>query len=150
LPASRLELEITESTIIADKTRALHILRQIKALGVTIALDDFGTGYSSLETLRSFRFDKIKLDRLFMNEVETNPQSKAMVRAVLALCKSLEVPILAEGVETDNQLDLLRREGCDEAQGYLLGRPGPHEEILQYSDIFRPVRNQAHGAGCGA
>jgi diguanylate cyclase len=136
LPASRLELEITESTIIADKTRALHILRQIKALGVTIALDDFGTGYSSLETLRSFRFDKIKLDRLFMNEVETNPQSKAMVRAVLALCKSLEVPILAEGVETDNQLDLLRREGCDEAQGYLLGRPGPHEEILQYGDIF--------------
>jgi diguanylate cyclase (GGDEF)-like protein len=130
LPPARLELEITESTIIADKSRALHILRQIRALGVTIALDDFGTGYSSLDTLRSFPFDKIKLDRLFMNEVETNPQSKAIVRAVLALGKSLEVPILAEGVETEDQLEILRREGCDEAQGYLLGRPMPHEKIF--------------------
>ena len=93
----------------------------------TIALDDFGTGYSSLDTLRSFPFDKIKLDRLFMKEVETNPQSKAIVRAVLALGKSLEVPILAEGVETADQLELLRREGCDEAQGYLLGRPQPDD-----------------------
>jgi diguanylate cyclase (GGDEF)-like protein len=126
----RLELEITESSIIADKTRALHILRQIKAIGVTVALDDFGTGYSSLDTLRSFPFDKIKLDRLFMTEVETNPQSKAIVRAVLALGKSLDVPILAEGVETVDQLEILRREGCDEAQGYLLGRPGPHDKIF--------------------
>jgi diguanylate cyclase (GGDEF)-like protein len=131
LSPARLELEITESTIIADKTRALHILRQIKALGVTIALDDFGTGYSSLDTLRSFPFDKIKLDRLFMNEVETNPQSKAIVRAVLALGKSLDVPILAEGVETKDQLEILRREGCDEAQGYLLGRPQPHDAIFK-------------------
>jgi len=130
LPPVRLELEITESSIISDKTRALHILRQIKALGVTIALDDFGTGYSSLDTLRSFPFDKIKLDRLFMNDVESNPQSKAIIRAVLALGKSLDVPILAEGVETQDQLDILRREGCDEAQGYLLGRPGPHDKIF--------------------
>jgi len=137
LPPARLELEITESTIISDKTRALHILRQIKALGVTIALDDFGTGYSSLDTLRSFPFDKIKLDRLFMNEVESNPQSKAIVRAVLALGKSLEVPILAEGVETEDQLEILRREGCDEAQGYLLGRPQPHDKIFP-SDAAQP------------
>jgi len=130
LPPARLELEITESSIISDKIRALHILRQIKALGVTIALDDFGTGYSSLDTLRSFPFDKIKLDRLFMTEVESNPQSKAIVRAVLALGKSLDVPILAEGVETEDQLEILRREGCDEAQGYLLGRPGPHDKIF--------------------
>ena len=130
LAPDRLELEITESTIIADKTRALHILRQIRALGVTIALDDFGTGYSSLDTLRSFPFDKIKLDRLFMNEVESNPQSKAIVRAVLALGKSLDVPILAEGVETKDQFEVLRREGCDEAQGYLLGRPQSHDAIF--------------------
>jgi diguanylate cyclase (GGDEF)-like protein len=130
LPPARLELEITESSIISDKIRALHILRQIKALGVTVALDDFGTGYSSLDTLRSFPFDKIKLDRLFMNEVESNPQSKAIIRAVLALGKSLDVPVLAEGVETQDQLDILRREGCDEAQGYLLGRPGPHDKIF--------------------
>ncbi len=127
LSPTRLELEITETAIVADKAHALHVLRQIRALGVTIALDDFGTGYSSLDTLRSFPFDKIKLDRLFMKEVETNPQSKAIVRAVLALGKSLDVPILAEGVETADQLDLLRREGCDEAQGYLLGRPQPDD-----------------------
>jgi diguanylate cyclase len=133
LPPTRLELEITESTIIADKARTLHTLRQIRALGVTIALDDFGTGYSSLDTLRSFPFDKIKLDRSFMIEVEQSPQSKAIVRAVLALGKSLNIPILAEGVETNNQLAILRHEGCDEAQGYLLGRPKPIDQI------FRPA-----------
>jgi len=130
LAPARLELEITESTIIADKTRTLHTLRQIRALGVTIALDDFGTGYSSLDTLRSFPFDKIKLDRSFMKEVESSPQSKAIVRAVLALGKSLNIPVLAEGVETSDQLAVLLREGCDEAQGYLLGRPQPPELIF--------------------
>jgi diguanylate cyclase (GGDEF)-like protein len=130
LPASRLELEITESAIINDKTSALHMLRQIKALGVTISLDDFGTGYSSFETLRAYPFDKIKLDRLFMTEVESNPQSLAVMRAVLALGKSLGVPILAEGVENKSQLDILQSEGCDEAQGYLLGRPRPYHEVF--------------------
>ena len=125
LSPRRLELELTESTIIADKTRSLHILRQIKALGVTIALDDFGTGYSSLETLRAFPFDKIKLDRSFMSEIETSPQAKAIIRAVLALGKSLEVPVLAEGIETPFQLALLANEGCDEGQGYYIGRPAP-------------------------
>jgi predicted signal transduction protein with EAL and GGDEF domain len=125
LSPSRLELEITETSIISDKEHALHTLRQIKNLGVSIAIDDFGTGYSSLETLRSFSFDKIKLDRSFMNEVEVSPQAKAIVRAILALGQSLEVPVLAEGVETQVQLDILHAEGCDEAQGYLLGRPTP-------------------------
>jgi diguanylate cyclase len=129
LSPHRLELEVTETAIITDKVRALHVLRQIKSLGVTIALDDFGTGYSSLDTLRSFPFDKIKLDRLFMKEVATNSQSKAFVRAVLALGRGLDVPILAEGVETPDQLALLCSEGCNEAQGYLLGRPQPHEHI---------------------
>ena len=119
----RLEIEITESSIITDKERALHTLRQIKALGVSIAIDDFGTGYSSLETLRAFPFDKIKLDRSFMNEVESSQQAKAIIRAILALGQSLEVPVLAEGVETEAQLEILQMEGCDEAQGYLLGRP---------------------------
>ncbi|MGO8800401.1 MAG: putative bifunctional diguanylate cyclase/phosphodiesterase [Roseiarcus sp.] len=133
LPASRLELELTESTIVADKNRTLHILRQIKALGVTIAIDDFGTGYSSLDTLRSFPFDRIKLDRSFMSEVERSPQAKAIVRAVLALGKSLDIRVLAEGVETDHQLSILRAEGCDEAQGYLLGRPQPIDRIFPAS-----------------
>ncbi|PSJ61002.1 putative bifunctional diguanylate cyclase/phosphodiesterase [Pseudaminobacter soli (ex Li et al. 2025)] len=128
--ARRLELEITESTIIADKVRTLQTLRRIRELGVTIALDDFGVGYSSLDTLRSFPFDKIKLDRSFMSELEENPQAKAIVRAVLTLGKSLNIPVLAEGVETDDQLTILQTELCDEAQGFFLGRPKPVEQIF--------------------
>ncbi|MDL2400952.1 EAL domain-containing protein [Rhizobium mayense] len=135
LPADRLELELTESTIFADRERSLHMLRQIKALGVSIALDDFGTGYSSLDTLRSFPFDKIKLDRSFMSEIESNPQAKAIIRAVLALGKSLDIPVLAEGIETHGQLALLSAEGCDEAQGYLLGRPVPLNQIVTSGQI---------------
>jgi diguanylate cyclase (GGDEF)-like protein len=130
LAPSRLELELTETTIFADKARTLHILRQLKALGVTIAIDDFGTGYSSLATLREFPFDKIKLDRSFMNEVEHSQQAKAVVRAVLSLGKTLEIKVLAEGVETAPQLAILRTEGCDEAQGYLLGRPHPIVQLV--------------------
>ncbi len=124
LPARRLELEITETAIIADKVRALHTLRRIKALGVSVAMDDFGTGYSSLDTLHSFPFDKIKIDKSFLLKAEDNEQARAIIRAVLALGKSLGIPVLAEGVETELQLDLLLGEGCDEAQGYLFGRPG--------------------------
>ncbi|MDR9808364.1 bifunctional diguanylate cyclase/phosphodiesterase [Rhizobium hidalgonense] len=123
LDPRRLEIEITESSIIIDKDKALGTMREMKALGVSIAIDDFGTGYSSLETLRSFPFDKIKLDKSFMAEVESNAQSKAIVRAILALGRSLDVPVLAEGVETQAQLDTLLEEQCDEAQGYLLGKP---------------------------
>lgn len=127
MPASRLELEVTESAIIGDKARALHILRQIKALGVSIAIDDFGTGYSSLETLRSFPFDKIKLDRSFVTGLETCRQSKAFVRAIVALGKSLDVSVLAEGVETEAQMRVLEAENCDEVQGFLFGKPGRFE-----------------------
>jgi len=135
LPASRLELELTESTIFQDKERSFNVLRQIKALGVNIALDDFGTGYSSLEMLRSFPFDKIKLDRSFIHEAEESLQAKSIIRAVLALGKSLEIPILAEGIETEGQLSLLGDEGCDEAQGFLLGRPIPISQLLASGKI---------------
>ena len=141
LAPERLELEVTETAIIADKTRALHVLRQIKAMGVAIAIDDFGTGYSSLDTLRSFPFDKIKLDRSFMEEVERNEQSKAIVRAILALGRSLSVPVLAEGVETMAQLEVLRAEGCNEAQGFLLGRPGQ----IDWDDVLEPGLRAAAG-----
>ena len=130
LAPHRLELELTESSIIENRERTLTLLSQIKALGVTIALDDFGTGYSSLETLRTFPFNKIKLDRSFMNQIEDSPQARAIIRAVLAIGKSMDVPVLAEGVETRSQLDILRQEGCDAMQGYLLGRPAPHDAIL--------------------
>ena len=125
LPAHRLELEITETAFVADKVRALHILRQIKALGVTIAIDDFGTGYSSLDTLNSFPFDKIKIDKSFLLDSNDSHQARAIIRAVLALGRSLDVPVLAEGLESEDQLRLLRSEGCNEAQGYLWGRPMP-------------------------
>ncbi len=123
LSPKRLELEITETAIISDKARALHVLRQIKALGVSIAMDDFGTGYSSLDTLHSFPFDKIKIDKSFLLRSEASPQARAIVRAVLALGRSLEVPVLAEGVETEAHVKLLQSEGCDEVQGYFFGRP---------------------------
>jgi len=131
LSPRRLELELTESAIFADKDRALHIIRQIKALGVSVALDDFGTGYSSLDTLRTFPFDKIKLDASFSREVGNSPQAIAIIRAVLALGRSLDIPILAEGIETEAQLAVLKHEGCDEAQGFLLGRPAALPDIIE-------------------
>jgi diguanylate cyclase (GGDEF)-like protein/PAS domain S-box-containing protein len=132
LPAHRLELEVTEGVLIDDFDRALSILRRLKALGVRIAMDDFGTGYSSLSYLQSFPFDKIKIDRSFISNVESNAQSAAIVRAVIGLARGLDLPVLAEGVETAEQLAFLSRELCDEAQGFLLGRPKP---IEHYADL---------------
>jgi EAL domain-containing protein (putative c-di-GMP-specific phosphodiesterase class I) len=147
LSAARLELELTESTIVTDKVRSLHILGQIRVLGVTIALDDFGTGYSSLETLRTFPFDKIKLDRSFMREIETSSPGRAIIRAVMALSKALDVPILAEGIETEGQLYILELEGCHEAQGFLLGRPAALEQLVGSGQISlvegRPIDRAA-------
>lgn len=138
--ANRLELELTESTIFLDKERSLHMLRQIKGMGVTIALDDFGTGYSSLDTLRTFPFDKIKLDKSFVAQVESNEQTAAMVRAVLALGRSLKIPVLAEGIENSDQLSMLSMEGCDEVQGFLLGRPLPMQQIVGAGQICVAAR----------
>ncbi|WP_347304288.1 EAL domain-containing protein [Croceibacterium sp. TMG7-5b_MA50] len=137
LAAHRLELEVTESAVISDKLRALHVLRQIKALGATIAIDDFGTGYSSLDTLNSFPFDKIKIDRSFLIESSGSDRARAIIRAVLALGRSLDVPVLAEGLESTDQLALLQAEGCDQAQGYLFGRPVPldHAEITRLEAV---------------
>lgn len=125
LPPTRLEIELTETAILEDRHRALHVLRQIKALGIGIALDDFGTGYSSIEILRAFPFDKIKLDRFFMAEIESSREGRALIRSVLLLGHSLSIPVLAEGVETESQLAILRDEGCDEVQGFLIGKPMP-------------------------
>lgn len=135
LTADRLELELTESIIFADRERALETLGEIKALGVSIALDDFGTGYSSLGTLQSFAFDRIKLDRSFVCELARSNQAKAIIRAVLALGKSLSVPVLAEGIETHDQLLPLIEERCDEVQGFLFGRPVPLDQIVASGQI---------------
>jgi diguanylate cyclase (GGDEF)-like protein/PAS domain S-box-containing protein len=133
LAAGRLELEITEGVLIDDFSRALSILRRLKSLGVRIAMDDFGTGYSSLSYLQSFPFDKIKIDQTFISNLESNPQSAAIVRAVIGLARGLDMPVVAEGVETADQLDFLTREHCDEVQGYLIGRPKP---IHHYDEII--------------
>ena len=132
LPPHRLELEITESVLIGDFSRALLILRQLKAMGLRIAMDDFGTGYSSLSYLQAFPFDKIKIDRSFVANLDDNAQSAPIVRAVIGLGRGLSVPVAAEGVETTDQLSFLSREACDEIQGYLIGRPRP---IADYAEL---------------
>jgi diguanylate cyclase len=131
LAASRLELEITETGIIVDQTHALHVIRQLKNLGVRIAMDDYGTGYSSLATLKSFPFDKIKIDRSFIDGVNSSQQSAAIVRATIILGTSLNIPVLAEGVETEEHLAFLNAEGCKEVQGYFFGKPMPRSAMLE-------------------
>ncbi|WP_426128300.1 putative bifunctional diguanylate cyclase/phosphodiesterase [Pararhizobium sp. PWRC1-1] len=134
LPASRLELEITESVLLTDNDTALATLHHIRSLGVRIAMDDFGTGYSSLSYLRLFPFDKIKIDQSFIRELGNSKDCAAIVKAVVDLGASLGITTTAEGVETSDQLDRVREQGCSEIQGYLFGKPLPLtsvHELLQ-------------------
>lgn len=128
LQPGRLELEITEGVLIEDFERGLSLLRRLKALGVRVSMDDFGSGYSSLTYLQAFPFDKIKIDRAFIMNLGRNVQSAAIVRAVIGLGHGLGVSLVAEGVETQEQLDFLVEEGCDAVQGYLIGRPAPIDD----------------------
>jgi diguanylate cyclase (GGDEF)-like protein len=129
LAPSRLELEITESVLLQDTTATIEALHQLRGLGVRISMDDFGTGYSSLSYLRSFPFDKIKIDRSFVAELGKNSDCVAIVRAVTGLGSSLGMATTAEGVETKEQLDMLRAEGCSQVQGFLFSHPRPASEI---------------------
>jgi EAL domain-containing protein (putative c-di-GMP-specific phosphodiesterase class I) len=129
LPPDRLELEITESLLLQGTSEALAMLSRLKGLGVKIAMDDFGTGYSSLSYLQKFPFDKIKIDRSFVAGMDQREGAGAIVRAIVQLGHSLGMQTCAEGVETVPQLELLRHEGCTEAQGYMFGRPTPASEI---------------------
>jgi diguanylate cyclase (GGDEF)-like protein/PAS domain S-box-containing protein len=132
LAPGRLELEITEGVLIEDFERGLALLRRLKALGVRISMDDFGSGYSSLSYLQAFPFDKIKIDRGFVMNLGRNPQSAAIVRAVIDLGHGLGMSIVAEGVETQEQFSFLADEGCDALQGYLIGKPLP---IVRYAAL---------------
>jgi EAL domain-containing protein (putative c-di-GMP-specific phosphodiesterase class I) len=123
LAAGRLELEITETTLLDDNEATIETLRAIQGLGVKIALDDFGTGFSSLSYLRSFPFDRIKIDRSFVMDLGQRADAAAIIRAILGLGRSLGIPVTAEGVETPEQLAHLQEEGCELAQGYLFSRP---------------------------
>lgn len=129
LAPHRLELEITESGLIEEQERALIILRQLKDLGIKIAMDDYGTGYSSLSTLMSFPFDKIKIDRSFVDRVNHDQLAAAIVRSTVILAHSLNIPVLAEGVETSEHVEFLRNEGCEQLQGFFFGKPMPQSGI---------------------
>jgi EAL domain-containing protein (putative c-di-GMP-specific phosphodiesterase class I) len=131
LEASRLQLEITESVMLDECSGNLQILNAIQQLGVKIAIDDFGTGYSSLGYLRTFPFDKIKVDRSFVADLPGSKESLAIVRAVAAIGRSLGIITTVEGVEHQNQLDLITAEGFDEAQGYLIARPLPAQKARE-------------------
>jgi EAL domain-containing protein (putative c-di-GMP-specific phosphodiesterase class I) len=129
LPAERLELEITESVLLGESDANLVTLHQLRALGVHISMDGFGTGYSSLSYLRSFPFDKIKIDQSFVRELAERPDCLAIIHAVAGLGTSLGITTTAEGVETQEQFDRLRAEGCVEMQGFLFSPPRPASEI---------------------
>ncbi|HEY4066864.1 MAG TPA: EAL domain-containing protein [Burkholderiaceae bacterium] len=143
LPASRLELEITESIFLQGIESNLAILSQLGELGVKISMDDFGTGYSSLSYLRSFTFDKIKIDKSFVRDLTTSESSLAIVRAVCELARSFGASTTAEGVETDSQLAQIRVEGCTEMQGYIFSRPLPADEIPALLTRLLPVPDQS-------
>jgi diguanylate cyclase (GGDEF)-like protein/PAS domain S-box-containing protein len=145
LAPERLELEITESVLLADKERAVRILRELKDLGISIAMDDFGTGYSSLSYLQSFPFDKIKIDRSFIAGLRDNDEARAIVKAGIGLSHALNLPMVAEGVEDEFQLQFLRDERCTEVQGYLIGRPdrmGAFDALVSDGEPTRPTTAQ--------
>ncbi len=132
LPPQRLELEITESVILSDEKHNLAILKDLRAWGVRIAMDDFGTGYSSLSYLRTFPFDKIKIDQSFVRDLPHDGNALSIIRAITDMAQSLGVRITAEGVETEAQMEALKALNCHEAQGYLIGRPAP--SVVAYGE----------------
>jgi diguanylate cyclase (GGDEF)-like protein len=141
LAANRLELEITEAVLIRDDDAALEILHQLREIGVRIALDDFGTGYSSLSYLQRFPFDKIKIDRCFINDLAEHESSACIVQAVVNIAAARDMTTTAEGVETPQQLELLRALGCAEMQGYLFSKPKPAAEIHKLCFSHRDRRD---------
>lgn len=140
LEPCRLELEITETALVGDTESVLSVLEDLKAIGVLIAMDDFGTGYSSLSYLQRFQFDRIKVDRSFMASLRQRPETAAIIGAIVGLSRSLDLPVIAEGVEDAAELDVLRSERCDEVQGYLIGRPMEPNEVARF--IERNVQTE--------
>jgi diguanylate cyclase (GGDEF)-like protein len=131
IPGHRLELEITETALLQNNDATLATVRQLRALGVRISMDDFGTGYSSLGYLQNFPFDKIKIDRSFISNLSNGHGSVAILKAIVSLANSLGMTTIAEGVETHEQLETVRAEGCTEMQGYLFSPPRPAREIAE-------------------
>jgi EAL domain-containing protein (putative c-di-GMP-specific phosphodiesterase class I) len=142
LAPNRLELEITENVLLQNSQATRDTLFELRALGVRIALDDFGTGYSSLSYLLSFPFDKIKIDRSFIEDIVRSSRSQKIVKAVVAMATDLDMETTAEGIETEEQLAAVCKAGCSEVQGYLLGRPQPARDIDKLVASL-PTRNRA-------
>ncbi|MCJ2039136.1 EAL domain-containing protein [Methylobacterium sp. J-059] len=132
LPATRLEVEITEGVLLQHSEKTLQTLHRLRELGVRVSMDDFGTGYSSLSYLRSFPFDKIKIDRSFVSDLSGKRDGEAIIRAIAGLGKSLGMTTVAEGVETADQMERIRAEGCTDVQGYLISKPVPASEVLKF------------------
>ena len=145
LDGSRLIVEVTESVMIRDADQAIATLHAFRKLGAKIAMDDFGTGYSSLSYLRRFPFDKIKIDRSFVTELGESEDAAEIVRATTSMAKALGMATVAEGVETEAQFARLQLEGCDEIQGYLIGRPMPPREVLRFLGV-EPEPGEANDA----
>jgi len=129
LPAELLEIELTESAALQNAEMAAVTLQALRDHGCRVSIDDFGTGYSSLVYLRRFAINAVKIDGSFVRDAPTDPSDAAIVRAVISLCRSLRLEVVGEGVETEDQLAFLREHGCDVAQGYLLGRALPADEV---------------------
>jgi EAL domain-containing protein (putative c-di-GMP-specific phosphodiesterase class I) len=146
LPFARLELEITESTLIESPEETLKELQALRGYGISVALDDFGSGYSSLGTLASFAFNKIKLDKSFLHGNTPTVQAAAIIGGILKIGQKLGMKVLAEGIESEEQLEFLRGEGCDYGQGYLIGKPMPAHEVGKWVSEFaarQPLRKVA-------
>ena len=143
LAPNRLDLEITESVFLQDEANILATLHQLRDIGVRISMDDFGTGYSSLAYLRSFPFDKIKIDRSFVRDMPDRSDCRAIVRAVAGLAATLNIATIIEGIETEEQLEMAKTEGCNEAQGFLFSKPMPAREVAEFLAQRRRVANAA-------
>ena len=142
LKPDRLELEVTEGVLIDNPDQALEILNQLREIGVRLVLDDFGTGYSSLSYLHRFPFHKLKVDRSFVQVLESDVNSRAIVSAIISMSRDLKLDVTAEGVETVDQFELLCDQGCHQLQGFLLGRPIPQAGV----SVFLASRSTSEAA----
>jgi EAL domain-containing protein (putative c-di-GMP-specific phosphodiesterase class I) len=146
MPAGLLELEITESMVMRDTDRAVQIMESLRRMGIRISIDDFGTGHSSLGYLKRFPVDRLKVDRSFVRDLPHNGDDVAITRAVIAMAHSLKMSVVAEGVEHQEQFDLLRAEGCDEFQGYFCAKPMEEADLLKFVATRQPPTSAARSA----
>lgn len=147
VPPARLEIELTESLMMDNPVAAVAVMDELHRAGIQLSIDDFGTGYSSLNYLKRFRIDKLKIDQSFVRDLDKDPEDEAIVRAIISLAESLRFRTIAEGVETEAQLDFLRAAGCQEVQGYLFARPMPAAELPAWLGSWQPSRANGNARG---